>query len=96
MVLLSCALDMILLWVSAIISLGLMTPSLGLGAPGAPKIIICPQNVRITLILTLIFDISVVYGPIELCFGYDTPGGLSYHLSRAHNPIIRFRGPWGP
>ena len=89
MVLCSCAMEMIPLWVSAIISLGLMTLSLGLGAPGALKITICPPNVRLTSILTLIFDISVVYGPIELCFGYDTPVGLCNHIFRAHDPIIR-------
>ena len=50
MVQLSCALDMILQWVSAVISLGLTTLSLGLGALGALKITICPPNVRITLV----------------------------------------------
>ena len=73
-----------------------MTLSLGLGAPGAPKITICPPNVRITSVLTIIFDISVVYDPIELCFGYDTPVGLCYHISRAHGHIIGFRGPLEP
>ena len=42
------------------------------------------------------FDISAVYGRIGLCFGYDAPVGLCYHISRAHAPITRFRGPWGP
>ena len=42
------------------------------------------------------FNISAVYGPIGLCFGYDAPVGLCYHISRAHGPITRFRGPWGP
>ena len=42
------------------------------------------------------FDISAVYGPIGLCFGYDAPVGLCYHIPRAHGPITRFRGPWGP
>ena len=96
MVELSCALDMKLLWVSAIISLGLTTLSLGLGAPGAPKITICPPNERITLVVTLIIDILVVYHQIEPCFGYDTPVGLCYHISEAHGPIHRFRNPWGP
>ena len=39
------------------------------------------------------FDISAVYGRIGLCFGYDAPVGLYYHISRAHAPITRFRGP---
>ena len=76
--------------------LRLMTLSLGLGTPGAPKINICPQNMQIASILAIIFDISVVYGPIELCFGHDTPVGVCCHISRAHDPIVRFRGPWGP
>ena len=42
------------------------------------------------------FNISAVYGRIGLCFGYDAPVGLCYHISRAHAPITRFRGPWGP
>ena len=46
--------------------------------------------------LALTFDISVVYGPIELSFGYDTPVGLCCHISRAHGPIIGFRGPLEP
>ena len=96
MVQLSCALEMRLLRVSAIISLGLMTPSLGLRAPGAPKVTMCPPNARITLILTLIFDISFDYGPNELCFGYGTLVGVCYQITRAHSAIIRFRGPWGP
>ena len=65
MVQLSCALDMILLWVSAIISLGFTTPSLDLGVPRAPEITISPPKLGITSVLNLIFDISVVYGPIE-------------------------------
>ena len=92
MVQLSCALDMILLGVSPIISLGLTTLSLGLGALGAPKI---TPKVRITSVVTLIFDISVVYGPNELCFGYGTPVGC-YQIFRAHSAIIRFKGPWDP
>ena len=42
------------------------------------------------------FDISAVYGPIGLCFGYDAPVGFCYHISRAHGPITKFRDPWGP
>ena len=87
---------MIVLYVSNIVSLGLKALSIGLGAPGAPKINICPPNMRIASILTIIFDISVVYGPIELCFGHDTPVGVCCHISRALDSIIRFRGPWGP
>ena len=96
MVQLSCVLDMILLGVSPIISLGLTTLSLGLGTLGAPTVTICPPKVQITSVLILIFDILVVYGPNELCFGYGTPVGLCYQISRAHSGIIRFRGPWGP
>ena len=71
----------------------LMTLSLGLRALEASKITICPTNVQITSILTLIFNISVVYGQIGLCFGDDTPVGLCYHISWAHDPTKRFRGP---
>ena len=93
MIPLGFALDMMLLLMSSIISLGLVALLLGLGTPGAPKINICPPNMRITSILTIIVDISVVYGPIELCFGHDTPVGVCCHISRAHDPIIRCRGP---
>ena len=41
-------------------------------------------------------DISAVYGPIGLYFGYGAPVGFCYHISRAHDPIARFRDPWGP
>ena len=41
-------------------------------------------------------DISVVYGLIKLCFGYDTPVGLCYHISRAQGHTIGFRGPLEP
>ena len=50
-----------------------MALSLGLGAPGAPKMTRCPLNVGITLIVALIFHILAVYGPIGLCFEYDAP-----------------------
>ena len=40
------------------------------------------------------FHISVSYGPIELCFGYDALLSFCYHISRAYDPINRFRGPW--
>ena len=46
--------------------------------------------------LTSNFIISAVCGPIELCFGYDTPVGLCYHISRAHGHIIGFSGPLEP
>ena len=45
------------------------------------------------------FDVSAAYGPFELCFGYDTPVGPCYHIFRAHDPIIGFKGPlepWSP
>ena len=96
MVQLSSTFEIIIIWISAIISLGLMTLSLGLRALEASKITICPTNVQITSILTLIFNIFVVYGQIGLCFGDDTPGGLCYHISWAHDSTKRFRGPQGP
>ena len=55
MVVLGCALDMMLLRVSAIIYLELMTLSLDLGAPGAPKTTIYPLNMQISLIVASIF-----------------------------------------
>ena len=80
MVQLSSTFEIIIIWVSAIISLGLMTLSLGLRALEASKITICPTNVQITSILTLIFNISVVYGQIGLCFGDDTSAIISLGL----------------
>ena len=68
-----CALNMMLLFVFAIIALELMAISLGLGASGAPEMTPCPLNVQISLIVALIFYISAVYGPIGLCFEYDAP-----------------------
>ena len=82
-----------LLWASAIISLELIALSLGLGSTGAPKMTQCTLNVQISLIIASIFYFSAVYGPIELCFGYDALIGLCYHNFRAHDPIDRFRGP---
>ena len=70
-----------------------MALSLGLEAPGAPKMTQSPLNVPIPLILALIFHISDVYGPIGLCFGIDAPMGLCYIVSKAHGPITKFRGP---
>jgi hypothetical protein len=67
----SCALDMMLLLVSAIKYLKFMALSLGLGVLGTPKMSLCPLNVRISLIVASIFYISAVYGPIGLFFGYD-------------------------
>ena len=43
-IVLGCALNMMLLWVYAIIYQELMALSLGLGAPEAPKTNICPPN----------------------------------------------------
>ena len=93
MVLLGLALDMLLFWVVAIITLDLMTLSIGLGASVAPKRTPCPLNVQITLIVV---SISQIYGFIGLCFGYDASVGLCYHIFRAHGPITGFRGPCGP
>ena len=55
MVVLGCALDMVFLWVSANIYLELMALSLGLGAPGAPKMTKCPLNMQISLIVATMF-----------------------------------------
>ena len=96
MVVLGCALDMVLLWVSVIEYLEDMVLSLGLGAPGDFKMTPCPLNARISLIVASIFHISAVCGCIRLCFGYGAPVGLCYHICGAHAPINRFRGPWGP
>ena len=71
-----CALNMMLLCVSAIIALELMVLSLGLWAPGTPKMNPCFLNVRISLIVASIFHISTVYGLIGLYFGYDAPVGF--------------------
>ena len=87
-----CALNMMLLCVSAIIALELMALSLGLGAL-APKITPCHLNVLISLIVASLFHIFAVYCSIGLCFGYDALVGLCYHTSRAHDPIKRF---WVP
>ena len=88
MVLLGCALDMMLLWVSAIISLKPIALSLGLGAPRAPKMTPCPLNVRISLIVASILQISAVYVLIGLGFGYDAPVGLCYHIFKAHGGCL--------
>ena len=90
-----CALNMMLLCVSAIIALELMALLLSLGAL-APKITPCHLNVLTSLIVASLFHIFAVYGSIGLCFGYDSSVGSCYHISRAHGPISRFgvyRGP---
>ena len=87
MVVLGCVLDMVLLWVSAIIYIELMALSLGLGAP---KITPCPLNVQRSLISASIFHISAVYAPVGLCFRYDAFVGL---ILFSFTPTIRFRGP---
>ena len=76
MVQLGCALDTILLCVSAIISLELMAQLLGLGANRAHKTIPCSLHVQIFLIVASIFYISAVYGPIGLWFKYDAVVGV--------------------
>ena len=87
---------MMLLSVSAIIFLELLALSVGLRAPGTPKMSPCPLNVGISLIVATILQISASYGPIELYFGYDALVGLCYYILRAHDPINRIRGPWSP
>ena len=74
---LGCAFNKMLLCVSAILSLELMTLSLGLGAPKLPKMAPCLPNVQISLSVTSIFHISAVYGPIGLWFEYDAVVGGS-------------------
>ena len=96
MVILGSALDMMLLWVSAIIFLELLALSVGLGALGTPKMSPCSLNVGISLIVARILHISASYGPIELYFGSDALVGLCYYILRAHDPINRIRGPWSP
>ena len=66
MVQLRYALNMTNLCVFATITLELMAISLGLRASGAPEMTSCPLNVLISPIVTSIFYISAVYGPIEL------------------------------
>ena len=41
-----------------------------------------PLNVQISLIVATIFDISAVYGPIRLCFGYDALVGVCSIISQ--------------
>ena len=87
MVQLGCALDMMLLWVSAIISLELIALSLGLESIGAPKMTQCTLNRQISLIVASIFHISAVFGLIGFCFEHDALVGLFYHKSKAPDPI---------
>ena len=72
------ALDMMLLLMSTIISLGLISLLLGLGTPGAPRITLCPPKLRIDLI----YEISAIFSPIEISFGYDNLMGVRYHVFR--------------
>ena len=73
-----------------------MALSLALGVPGGPLNDYVRFKLRYIVFLASNFDISAVYGRIGLCFAYGAPVGLSYHISIAHGPISRFRGPWGP
>ena len=73
---LGCAFNKMLLCVSAILALEFMTLSLGLGAPRPPKMAPCLPNVQISLIVTSIFHISAVYGPIGLWFRCDALADL--------------------
>ena len=61
MVQMSCALDMILLWVSAIISLGLMVESLVLGVSWNLQNDPLTNILTVSLILATILDIYPVY-----------------------------------
>ena len=73
MVQLGCALDTILLCLSAVISLELMAKFRG---PWGHKMILCPLDVQIFLIVASIFYITAVYGPIGLWFEYDAVVGI--------------------
>ena len=69
MVILGYALDIVLLWVSAIICLELMALLLGLGVPGGPSNDYVCFKLRHIAFLASNFDISTVFGRIGLCFG---------------------------
>ena len=73
-----------------------MALSLGLGVPGGPQNDYVCFKLQYIAFLDSNFDISAVYSPNGLCFGYDAPVGLCYHISRAQAFINKFRGPWGP
>ena len=96
MVLLGCALDLMLLCVSAKIALKLMALPLGLGGPRGPQNDYVHLKPRYIAFLAPNLDISAIYSCIRLCFGYGALVGLCYHICGAHAPITRFRGPWGP
>ena len=69
----------------------------GSSISGSVGLSVCLSVCRFDLAFsTSNFNISAVCCLIELCFGYDTPGGLCYHISKAHDPIVWFRSPWGP
>ena len=73
MVLLSCALDMMLLWVSTIISLELMVLSFGLRVP------LEPFNDPVTLKVDSILDLAIIfyiYTVSRFYFEYDVAVGL--------------------
>ena len=75
MVLLSCALDMMLLWVSTIISLELMVLSFGLRVP------LEPFNDPVTPKVDSIFDLAIIldiYAVSRFYFEYDVAVGLFY------------------
>ena len=91
MFLLGSALDMMLPKVTDTKNLGLMAVLLGLGALGSPKMLLGCPNTQISLILASIFNISAIYSPIGLCFGYGALVDYYYCISRAHGPIVRFR-----
>ena len=75
MVLLSCALDMMLLWVSTIISLELMVLSFGLRVPLEPFNDLVTVKVDSILDLAIILDIFALH---RLYFEYDVAVGLFY------------------
>ena len=76
MVVLGCALDMVLLWVSAIVYLEHMALSLGLGGPRGPQNDYVHLKPRYIAFLASNLDISAVYSGIRLCFGYGALVGL--------------------
>ena len=72
---LCCALDMMLLWVSAIISLMLMVLSLGL------RVLLEPFNDPVTPKVHSIFDLAIIldiFAVSRFYFEYDVAVGLFY------------------
>ena len=96
MVQLSCTLDRILLWVSAIISLGLMVIPLLSGAPWSlyMEALNDPVTSKVDSILYLAISIILdVYTVSSLYFEFDVAVGLFYQTPKAKAPKIEVKGP---